>query len=197
MEQRRHFSRWGLEHASALVFLFFRCAIALALLTAIGLWQRRLLPDPGSRWRVALIGLLMIGGYQIAYLLALEWGITPGVLATLLGVQPIITQFVTERRCGGLRGLGLLLALGGLTLVVYQSIRVAHFSPLGIVCAFIALGCMTLGTLLQKACSSRRWRCYRCSTASGCWYARWRCRLRRCTSHGGRALSCRCCGWRW
>ena len=144
------FSRWGLEHASALVFLFFRCAIALALLTAIGLWQRRLLPDPGSRWRVALIGLLMIGGYQIAYLLALEWGITPGVLATLLGVQPIITQFVTERRCSGLRGLGLLLALGGLTLVVYQSIRVAHFSPLGIVCAFIALGCMTLGTLLQK-----------------------------------------------
>ncbi|MCS3409550.1 DMT family transporter [Serratia sp. AKBS12] len=144
------FSRMGLEHASALVFLSLRCTIALTLLIALGLWQRRLLPAPGSRWRVALIGLLMIGCYQTAYLLALELGITPGVLATLLGVQPILTQFITERRCAGLRAVGLLLALGGLVLVVYQSVMVAHFSPAGIACAFIALGCMTVGTLLQK-----------------------------------------------
>lgn len=144
------FSRMGLEHASALAFLSLRCAIALALLIALGLWQRRLLPAPGSRWRVALVGLLMIGSYQTAYLLALQLGITPGVLATLLGVQPILTQVITERRCAGLRAVGLLLALGGLTLVVYQSVMVARFSPAGIACAFIALGCMTAGTLLQK-----------------------------------------------
>ena len=107
-------------------------------------------PTPGTRRRVALIGLLMIGSYQICYLLALEQGITPGVLATLLGVQPILTQFITERRCSGLRGLGLLLAMAGLTLVVYQSLMIAHFSLLGMLCAFIALGCMTAGTLLQK-----------------------------------------------
>lgn len=100
------FSRWGLEHASAFAFLFFRCAIALAVLLAIGLWQRQCLPAPGTRRRVALIGVLMIGSYQICYLLALEQGITPGVLATLLGVQPILTQFITERRCTGLRALG-------------------------------------------------------------------------------------------
>lgn len=147
------FSRWGLEHASAFAFLFFRCAIALALLLAIGLWQRQCLPAPGTRLRVALIGLLMIGSYQICYLLALEQGITPGVLATLLGVQPILTQFVTERRCSGLRGLGLLLAMAGLTLVVYQSLMIAHFSLVGMLCAFIALGCMTAGTLLQKGLS--------------------------------------------
>ncbi|PYB32866.1 EamA family transporter, partial [Serratia marcescens] len=53
------FSRWGLEHASAFAFLFFRCAIALAVLLAIGLWQRQCLPAPGTRRRVALIGVLM------------------------------------------------------------------------------------------------------------------------------------------
>ncbi|HEI8720917.1 DMT family transporter [Serratia marcescens] len=144
------FSRWGLEHASAIAFLFFRCAIALAVLLVIGLWQRQCLPAPGTRWRVVLIGVLMIGSYQICYLLALEQGITPGVLATLLGVQPILTQFITERRCTGLRALGLALAMVGLTLVVYQSLRVAHFSLSGMLFAFIALGCMTAGTLLQK-----------------------------------------------
>jgi len=105
------FSRWGLEHASAFAFLFFRCAIALAVLLAIGLWRRQCLPAPGTRRRVALIGVLMIGSYQICYLLALEQGITPGVLATLLGVQPILTQFITERRCAGLRAFGLALAV--------------------------------------------------------------------------------------
>lgn len=144
------FSRWGLEHASAFAFLFFRCAIALAVLLAIGLWRRQCLPAPGTRRRIALIGVLMIGGYQICYLLALEQGITPGVLATLLGVQPILTQFITERRCAGLRACGLALALAGLTLVVYQSLMVANFSPSGMLFAFIALGCMTAGTLLQK-----------------------------------------------
>ncbi|CAI0924280.1 MULTISPECIES: DMT family transporter [Serratia] len=144
------FSRWGLEHASAFAFLFFRCAIALAVLLAIGLWRRQYLPAPGTRRRVALIGVLMIGSYQICYLLALEQGITPGVLATLLGVQPILTQFITERRCAGLRAFGLALAMAGLTLVVYQSLMVAHFSPSGMLFAFIALGSMTAGTLLQK-----------------------------------------------
>lgn len=143
-------SRWGLEHASAFAFLFFRCAIALAVLLAIGLWRRQCLPAPGTRRRVALIGVLMIGSYQICYLLALEQGITPGVLATLLGVQPILTQFITERRCTGLRAFGLALAMAGLTLVVYQSLMVAHFSPSGMLFAFIALGSMTAGTLLQK-----------------------------------------------
>ncbi|MBH2889232.1 DMT family transporter [Serratia marcescens] len=144
------FSRWGLEHASAFAFLFFRCAIALAVLLAIGLWRRQCLPAAGTRRRVALIGVLMIGSYQICYLLALEQGITPGVLATLLGVQPILTQFITERRCAGLRAFGLALAMAGLTLVVYQSLMVAHFSPSGMLFAFIALGSMTAGTLLQK-----------------------------------------------
>lgn len=143
-------SRWGLEHASAFAFLFFRCAIALAVLLAIGLWRRQCLPAPRTRRRVALIGVLMIGSYQICYLLALEQGITPGVLATLLGVQPILTQFITERRCTGLRAFGLALAMAGLTLVVYQSLMVAHFSPSGMLFAFIALGSMTAGTLLQK-----------------------------------------------
>lgn len=58
-----------------------------------------------------------MGLYSIAYLLALEQGITPGMLATLLGPQPILTLALVERRWSIPRLAGLLLALIGLALV--------------------------------------------------------------------------------
>jgi drug/metabolite transporter (DMT)-like permease len=57
-----------------------------------------LVPERGTRGRNALIGFLIAGLYSVFYLLALDNGITPGALATLLGVQPILTIFLTERR---------------------------------------------------------------------------------------------------
>lgn len=50
------------------------------------------------------------------------------MLATLLGVQPILTLMLLERRFAALRLAGLALALGGLVLVVWQSIGLARFS---------------------------------------------------------------------
>ncbi|WP_263145147.1 DMT family transporter [Pseudomonas sp. RIT-PI-AD] len=147
------FAKWGLDHASAFAFLLLRLALALVALLIIRRSPRRWLPEPGTRWRVALTGLSLVGGYQIGYLLALDHGITPGVLATLLGVQPILTLLLFERRYSWRRGLGLALALGGLTLVVWQSIGLARFSLAGMLWALLALLAMTFGAILQKGLS--------------------------------------------
>lgn len=146
------FSKLGLQHASPFAFLGLRFALALSILLALGLARRRWLPAPGTRLRVALTGLLMIGSYSICHLLALDHGLTPGVLATVLGVQPILTLALTERQAFSRRRLaGLGLALGGLVLVVYESIARAHFTATGMLFAFGALTCMTLGAILQKS----------------------------------------------
>jgi drug/metabolite transporter (DMT)-like permease len=145
------FSRWGLDHSSPFAFLTLRFVVALGVLSALGLYRRRWLPLPGTRIRVALIGLLMIGSYTICYFLALEHGITPGVLATVLGVQPILTLVLLERRFQPTRVAGLVLALGGLIAVVYQSIVLAHFSAVGIAFALGSLASMTAGAILQKS----------------------------------------------
>lgn len=145
------FSKWGLEHASAFAFLLLRFALALGALLIIGMYHKRLLPQSGSRWRVALTGLLMIGCYSVCYLLALDNGITPGVLATLLGVQPILTLLLVERRFPATRLLGLGLALAGLVLVVLQSLLKANFSMVGIAFALGALLSVTSGAILQKS----------------------------------------------
>lgn len=144
------FAKWGLFHASAFGFLLLRFTLALAVLLLVCAWRRRWLPEPGTRLTVAATGLLLIGGYSICYLLALDHGITPGVLATLLGAQPILTLAVMERRYSPPRLVGLLLALCGLVMVVSQSIGMAHFSVTGMVSALAALLCMTVGAILQK-----------------------------------------------
>ncbi|MEW6461954.1 MAG: DMT family transporter [Pseudomonadota bacterium] len=144
------FARLGLDHASPFAFLVLRFAlacVALALLAShSGIW----LPQRGLRCSTARAGLLMIGGYSICYMLALAEGITPGVLATVLGVQPILTLMLLERRASPLRVLGLLTALGGLTIVVSDSLLYSALPVSGMLFALGALLCITLGSIAQK-----------------------------------------------
>ena len=143
-------SRWALDHSSAFAILPLRFALALVALLAIAALRRQFLPQPGSRRQVLVSGLALIGGYSICYFLALENGVTPGVLATVLGVQPILTLVLVERRFSAARLSGLLLALGGLALAVQQGLSGAGFSALGMLFALLALGCVTFGAILQK-----------------------------------------------
>lgn len=144
------FSELGIEHASAFAFLLLRFALACAVLGAFGLYRGRWLPAPGTRWRVALTGVLLTGGYSICYLLALARGLTPGLLATILGAQPILTMLATQRRYSLRRLAGLGTALAGLALVVHPGEGGAATSFAGAALALAALLCMTAGAILQK-----------------------------------------------
>lgn len=144
------FAKWGLAHASALAFLSLRFALALAVLSLVAAFRRRWLPRPGTLAPVALTGALLVGGYSVFYLRALDSGVTPGLLATLLGVQPVLTLVATERPLARGRIAGLLVALTGLCVLVAESLWAARVTGAGLACAFAALGCVTAGTLLQK-----------------------------------------------
>ena len=145
------FSKWGLAHASPFAFLLMRFAIAfMALLLIIPLMKFQM-PRGASAVGYALAtGVVLLGAYQIFYLLALDLKVTPGVMATVMGVQPILTAVIMERRHSFSRSLGLLLGLVGLVLVVYQGIGLAGLSWAGMLYALLALASMTAGTLMQK-----------------------------------------------
>ncbi|WP_175871679.1 DMT family transporter [Burkholderia sp. BCC0397] len=149
------FAELGLRHASAFAFLTARFALASLVLLALAFMRKRWLPPRGERRMAALTGLLMMGGYSIFYLLALERGIAPGVLATILGVQPILTLALVERRWQPVRIAGLALSLSGLALVVGRGVSGISdgrggLSAAGIACALTALVALTVGSLLQK-----------------------------------------------
>lgn len=144
------FSKWGLAQASTVSFLSLRFALALAALSLLALVRRQWLPRAGSSPRVALTGAVLVGGYSLFYLLALDFGITPGLLATLLGLQPVLTLLATERPLQPARLAGLALAFAGLVVVVLDSLLGARLGIAGLACAFGALACITVGTLMQK-----------------------------------------------
>ena len=145
------FSKWGLAHASPFAFLLMRFAIAFMALLLIMPLMKFQMPRGASAVGYALAtGIVLLGAYQIFYLLALDLKVTPGVIATVMGVQPILTAVIMERRHSFSRSLGLLLGLVGLVLVVYQGIGLAGLSWAGMLYALLALASMTAGTLMQK-----------------------------------------------
>lgn len=143
-------SEIGLRHGSPFAILILRYSIALCVLAALAAGRRALLPAPGTRIRTALIGFLIAGLYSVFYLLALDNGVTPGALATLLGVQPILTLLVTEPRVTLARVLGLVCALAGLGLLVLDGLTSMRLESVGLVFAGLSLLGITAGSILQK-----------------------------------------------
>lgn len=143
------FAEVGVQHVPAFAFLVGRFALASLVLAGLALQRGQWWPAPGSRLKVAATGALLTGGYSICYLLALDRGLTPGLLATVLGVQPLLTLLVTESTWSARRMVGLGLALGGLSLVVGGADALqAPMAGLGY--ALAALLSMTVGAICQK-----------------------------------------------
>ncbi|MBK0407601.1 DMT family transporter [Acinetobacter pittii] len=144
------FTRWGLDSASPIALLILRFATALFVLLLIAIFRRRLLPKHGTRKQVLLTGLLIIAGYSICYFKAMAHGVTPGLMATIMGIQPILTLCLLEKSLQKERLLGLLIALAGLILLVWKSLTMSFIAPIGIFFALAALICITFGAILQK-----------------------------------------------
>ncbi|QGH44030.1 DMT family transporter [Pseudomonas veronii] len=145
------FSKLGLAHASPLAFLLIRFAIALAGLVMLVPILKLKLPQPGKPlWYAATTGLVLLGAYQIFYLLALDLNVTPGMMATIMGVQPILTVVLMERQRSWRRMFGLGLGLAGLIMVVYQGIGLSRMSLAGMLFGLLALASMTFGSIMQK-----------------------------------------------
>jgi drug/metabolite transporter (DMT)-like permease len=144
------FTRWGLDSASPIALLILRFATALFALLLIAIFRKRLLPKHGTRKQVLLTGLLIIAGYSICYFKAMAHGVTPGLMATIMGIQPILTLCLLEKNLQKERLLGLLIALAGLILLVWKSLTMSFITPIGIFFALAALICITFGAIMQK-----------------------------------------------
>lgn len=144
-------SKLGLAQATPFAFLLLRFLIALGGLLLLGPLLRLRWPREPAAIRQALItGAVLLGAYQIFYLLALDLKVTPGVMATVMGVQPILTVALMERQRSFSRLFGLCLGLTGLVLVVWQGLGLGGISLAGMGFALLALASMTFGSIMQK-----------------------------------------------
>lgn len=149
---------FGLTEASPQAFLAVRAGGCAVLAWCIWAAVRDALPSTFGSWtRMACVGGLMQVAYQGCFFVALDWGVTPGLLALIVSAQPILTAFATRAHHLQVWG-ALVLGVCGVALAVSADVD-ASSSATGIVAATGALIAITAGTMMQS----------RSTTAAGLW----------------------------
>ena len=147
-------ARYGMPHAPPLKFLAMRYILSVACF-AVWAWLARA-AWPTSRPQVghlAVTGILMNAGYLGGVWAAIKLGMGAGLVALLVGLQPVLTAVWVSSRGGSVSSRqwgGLALGLGGLSLVVWQKLGLGEIHPLNLLLAAGALVSITAGTLYQK-----------------------------------------------
>jgi drug/metabolite transporter (DMT)-like permease len=152
-------ARFGMPHAPPFTFLCLRYALSVLCFLA---WIRAsgaAWPRDRAQWRhLAITGVLMQAGYLGGVWAAVKAGIGAGTVALLVGLQPVLTavwltafsRSARRHAVTPVQWAGLVLGLGGLTLVVWRKLGAGEITALNLALAIGALLSMTAGTLYQK-----------------------------------------------
>ncbi|HEY4959179.1 MAG TPA: DMT family transporter [Caldimonas sp.] len=147
-------TRVAMQYAAPFTYLGIRYALALLLaLIAFGLRARW--PKNRAEWgHAAVAGLLSHAGYLGGSHYAQRWGLSAGVTALVLALQPMLTALIVSRwlheRLGALQKTGVVVGLAGVALVVGQRIDVDATALASLLAVAWSLACVTAGTLYQR-----------------------------------------------
>jgi drug/metabolite transporter (DMT)-like permease len=147
-------ARYGMPHAPPMKFLAMRYLLSVGCFAVWAWMARAALPTVRAQWgHLAVTGVLMHAGYLGGVWAAVKLGMGAGLVALLVGLQPVLTAVwvssqggrVTQRQWGGLA-----LGFAGLALVVWQKLGLGEIHGLNLALAALALVSITVGTLYQK-----------------------------------------------
>jgi drug/metabolite transporter (DMT)-like permease len=145
----------GLQHAAPFTFLTLRFAFGLACLIPIALIVKPRWPRSFVEVRhVVIAGLLMhavhLGGSHYTQYL----GMSAGITAVLLSVQPLLTAMIAARwmneKLSRRQWSGIVIGLLGVALVVWHKVDVREAGIGSLVAVSVALLGVTAGTLYQR-----------------------------------------------
>lgn len=146
----------GLQHAAPFTFLTLRFAFGLLCLVPIVLIVRPRWPaHRGEFGHILVAGLLMhavhlSGSHYTQYL-----GMSAGITAVLLSIQPLLTAVIAGRwmseRLSARQWAGIAVGLAGVTLIVWHKIDVREATLGALIAVTVALAGVTGGTLYQRA----------------------------------------------
>jgi drug/metabolite transporter (DMT)-like permease len=145
----------GLQYAAPFTFLTLRYAFGVLCLAAIVIAVRPAFPASRRELgHLAIAGLLMhainlSGSHYAQYL-----GLSAGITALVLGLQPVLTAVVAWRwlrePLSGAQWLGVAMGLAGVALVVAHKFDIRDVTAGAMAAALISLASVTAGTLYQR-----------------------------------------------
>ena len=87
-------ARYGMPHAEPMTFLFMRFTGVLAIMVPVVLLIRPRWPDRAQIGHIALAGVLLQAGYLGGVWAAVKQGMSAGLVALIMGLQPIVTALL-------------------------------------------------------------------------------------------------------
>jgi drug/metabolite transporter (DMT)-like permease len=146
-------ARYGMPHAEPMTFLSMRFLGVLVCMIPIVLLWKAPWPRQSQIIHIAIAGILLQAGYLGGVWAAVREGMSAGLTALIVGLQPILTALLASwvaERVRPVQWLGLVVGLLGVGLVVWAKIVMIGFSDLSFIFIIIALLSITAGTLYQK-----------------------------------------------
>ena len=146
---------YGLPYAEPFTFLFVRFAIVAVLMAGISLATGAPWPaDMSEAGHLAMTGVLIHGVTFMGLFSALARGLPSGVIALVMGFQPLLTAFAAGPFLGetlkARQWFGMVAGFAGVTVVITDKLDVAGADLPGIALACVAVTGFTAGTLYQK-----------------------------------------------
>ena len=146
-------ARMAMPYVEPATFLFWRFAGVLAAMAVLSIFWRISWPSRSQILRIAVAGVLLQFGYLLGVWFAVRLGMTAGLVAIIVGLQPIVTAWFAawvSEKVSPRQWVGLAFGFAGVALVVLEKISFAHIPLLSYLLAFGALLSITFGTLYQK-----------------------------------------------
>jgi drug/metabolite transporter (DMT)-like permease len=147
-------AKLGLGYAEPLTFLALRMITVVVLLAIVIAATRPKWPHANGLMHSAATGLMVHGLYLGGVFVAIENGLSAGLVALIVSLQPVLTSTVANRWLGervvARQWCGLALGLAGVYLVLQAKIATGEATPLAWFAATVALVGITVGTLYQK-----------------------------------------------
>lgn len=148
-------AKYGLPYCEPLTYLSLRYACVVALMLPV-CWLA------GATWpssrretaHVLVAGALIQAGYLGGVFVAISLGMPAGVAAVIVGLQPILTAFLSEHmvdeRATRRQWTGLALGFLGVVTVVWTKMSLGAVTWASAFFSVLALVSITVGTLYQK-----------------------------------------------
>lgn len=146
-------ARYSMPYAEPMTIIFIRFgSVVLCMLPVVLIW-RAPWPSRSQIIHIAIAGALLQAGYVGGVWAAVKEGMSAGLTALIVGLQPILTAWFAAwiaEKVTPKQWLGLVLGLLGVGLVVWAKLSLTGMSHLSLVFIVIALLSITMGTLYQK-----------------------------------------------
>ena len=148
-------AKYGLPYAEPFTFLTLRFLLALTVLIPFLFLSKIEWPKSTSLYfHVIFAGLLIQSTYLTGVFYGIFLGVSTGVMALIVGLQPLVTGALVAPALGekirSSQWFGLALGFIGLGFVVVEKVDFINQSMFGLLFAIGALAGITIGTLYQK-----------------------------------------------